>query len=121
MSLKLKTIAIFDTVEESHIVLNVLQNEGVAAYLNATNVAGALGLSGSLMREVKLQVAEADEHRARDILARKTAIRQGGGGVVRICQECGAKVPSNFEMCWSCQAPIDGEDENSGPHITARV
>ncbi|MBU4271646.1 MAG: DUF2007 domain-containing protein [Planctomycetes bacterium] len=70
MSLQLKIIATFATVEESHVALNILQNEGVAAYLDATNIAGALGLSGSLMCVVKLQVAEADERRARDILAR---------------------------------------------------
>lgn len=109
MSLQLKTIATFSTIEEAHLALNVLQNEGIAAYLDATNVSGALGLAGSIMCEVKLQVAETDERRAREILAEKSVTQQSGDGSVRICKKCGVEVPSNFEICWSCETPIDGE------------
>jgi hypothetical protein len=68
MSQEPKTIATFGTAEEAHMALNVLQDGGIVAYLEDTNVPGALGLSGSLMCEVNLQVAEADEARAREVL-----------------------------------------------------
>ena len=111
MSLQLKTIATFATAEEAHIARNVLKGEGVAAYLDSVNIAGALGLSGSVMCEVKLQVGEVDEKRAQDILAQKTTILQEAAGNTRICPKCGAEVPPGFEVCWSCQSPLGGDEE----------
>lgn len=111
MSLQLKTIATFAAAEEAHIARNVLMIEGVAAYLDSANIAGALGLSGSIMCEVKLQVGEADEQRAREILAQKTTILQDAAGNIRICPKCGAEAPPSFEVCWSCQSPLGGDEE----------
>ena len=111
MSLRLKTIATFTTVEEAHLARSFLESEGVAAFLDSTNVVGALGLSGSLMCEVKLQVAEVDEQWAREILAQKSTIVQDTAGKIRICPKCGADVPPGFEVCWSCQSSLGGEEE----------
>ena len=74
MSRQLMTIATFATAEEAHLARNVLRNEGVVAYLDAENVAGALGLPGSLMCEVKLQVAEGDAQRATEVLAQEASL-----------------------------------------------
>jgi ribosomal protein L40E len=113
MSLQLKTIATFATAAEAHIARNVLESEGIAAYLDFTNIAGALGLSGSIMCEVKLQVAEADQERARELLAQRTTHLQAIAGNSRICPKCGAKVPPDFEVCWSCQSPLGGDEESA--------
>jgi len=114
MSRQLTTIATFATAEEAHLARNVLENESIAAYLDAENVAGALGLRGSLWCEVKLQVAEGDAQRAGEVLARAAIISQDNAKNSRTCRKCGAAVPSGFEVCWSCQAPLDGEDEECG-------
>jgi hypothetical protein len=74
MSAQPKTIATFATAEEAHVALNVLQSAGIVAFLEDTNVPGALGLSGSMMCEVNLRVAEENEARALEVLAQETKI-----------------------------------------------
>ena len=86
----------------------VLQNAGIVSYLEDVNISGALGLSGSIMCEVNLLVAEADQQRAIEVLAREKAAPQGEAAAARRCPKCGADVPSGFEVCWSCQSPMDG-------------
>lgn len=111
MSSQLKTIATFATAEEAYLARNVLESEGVAAFLDSTNISGALGLTGSVMCEVKLQVAEADELRACEILAQKPMLMPESVENVRVCPKCGAEVPAGFDVCWSCQSSLDGEEE----------
>jgi hypothetical protein len=106
MSQEPRTIATFGTAEEAHMAFNVLQNAGIIAYLEDTNVPGALGLSGSKMCEVNLQVAEEYEARSLEILAQETAIPQDSA-MAQTCPKCGAKLPPGFEVCWSCQSPKD--------------
>jgi hypothetical protein len=111
MSSQLKTIATFATAEEAHLARNVLEGEGITAFLDATNISGALGLSGSVMCEVKLDVADVDEQRALEILAQKPTIMPAATADIRICPKCGAEVPTGFEVCWSCQSSLGGEEE----------
>jgi hypothetical protein len=86
--------------------LNVLQDAGIASYLENVNVSGALGLSGSMMCEVNLQVAEEDEARALDVLAQETTFPEASA-TARTCSKCGAALPSGFDVCWSCESPKD--------------
>jgi hypothetical protein len=104
MSQQPKTIATFGTPEEAHMALNVLQDAGIASYLENVNVSGALGLSGSMMCEVNLQVAEEDETRALEVLAKETAVPEGSA-TARTCPKCGAALPPGFDVCWSCESP----------------
>jgi hypothetical protein len=104
MSQEPKTITTFGTAEEAHMALNVLQNAGIVSYLEDTNVAGALGLPGSTMCEVKLQVAEEDEARAREVLAQET-VSSEPSATARTCPKCGVALPSGFDVCWSCESP----------------
>ena len=109
MSHQPKTIATFATAEEAHMALNVLQNAGIASYMDGVNISGALGLAGSLMCEVNLQVAEDDEQRALEILAQEKAAPQGDSATVQHCPKCGAEVPPGFEVCWFCESPMDSD------------
>jgi hypothetical protein len=106
-----KTIATFATPEEAHIAIGVLQNAGIVAHLEDTNVPGALGLAGSLMREVNLRVAEEDEARARDVLAQETATPPEDATSARACPKCGAPIPRGFDTCWSCESPKDDSSQ----------
>ena len=110
MSQEPKTIATFGTAEEAHMALNVLQDAGIVSYLEETNVPGALGLSGSTMCEVNLQVAEEDEARALEVLAQETVVPQADTAPARICPKCRAALSPGFDVCWSCQSPVE---ENS--------
>jgi hypothetical protein len=102
-----KTIATFLTAEEAHMASNVLQDAGIVSYLEDANISGALGLSGSLMCEVNLQVAEADRQRAIAVLAQAKAAPQGEPATARRCPKCGAEFSPGFDVCWSCGSPMD--------------
>jgi len=102
-----KTIATFSSEEEAHLAANVLQDAGIVSYLEEANVPGALGLSGSMMCEVNLCVAEADQQRAREVLAREKAAAADESATTRCCPKCGADVAAGFDVCWSCEAPLE--------------
>ena len=108
MSQEPKTIATFVSAEEAQLAANALENAGIKSYLEEANVPGALGLAGSLMCEVNLCVAEADQQRAIEVLAQEKAAPKGPSDATWRCPKCGADVPLGFELCWSCEAPTDG-------------
>jgi hypothetical protein len=87
---------------------NVLQDAGIVSYLEDANVPGGLGLAGSMMCEVNLCVAEADQERAIEVLAREKSAPQAEPATARPCPKCGAEVPIGFDVCWSCESPMDG-------------
>jgi hypothetical protein len=110
MSLELKTVATFGTTEEAHLASSVLQDAGIESFLEGTNFAGALGLPGSMMCEVKLQVAEEDAQRAEEIIGQEKAVAPNGPATARHCPQCGADIMPGFAVCWSCEQPVDGDE-----------
>lgn len=108
MSSQLKTIADFLTPEDAEVARLALEDEGIASFLENATTLGMVWYWGNATGWVKLLVPEADAERARAILAQK-----GVGANARRCSKCGAGLPPNFDVCWSCQTPIDVEGEGS--------
>jgi len=118
MSPQLKTIATFLAPEEADLARCILDSEGISSYLEgATTISMAWWWSNAI-GGVKLQVAEADEPRARQILAQKAAPERGDATVLT-CPHCGEEIPPGFEVCWSCQSPV--KEEVSAPSVNASV
>jgi hypothetical protein len=118
MESRLKTIANFVTPEDAEVARLALENEGImVGYENAITV-GMVGYLGNAVGWVKLQVPEADIQRALAILVQRKPDPAEAAAPDRTCQECGAKVPSHFEICWSCQALLGGPGEPSGVTAT---
>jgi hypothetical protein len=119
MDLRLKTIATFLTPEDAEVARLALEVEGISTSMEGATTVGMVWYYGNAAGWVKLQVAETDEARAREIFARKVEIADAGGSD-RVCPKCGVELPAGFEVCWSCQAPVDAEQE-AGPSTHAAV
>lgn len=114
MSSQLKTIATFAMPEDAEVARLALEDEGIASFLENATTVGMVSWWGNAVGWVKLQVSEADEGRARAILAQKRV-----GPDTHRCFKCGASLPPNFDVCWSCQTPVDVESKNAGPQPIA--
>ena len=68
---ELRTIATFTTPEEAEIARLALENEGIFTAFEGWNTVGMVWVWGNAVGWVKLQVPQADEERARAILAGK--------------------------------------------------
>jgi hypothetical protein len=110
MDLRLTTIATFLTPEDAEVARLALEEEGISTSMEGATAVGMVWLWSNAVGGVKLQVPEADEARAREILARKAGIAEAAEATRR-CPKCGAEVPSNFEVCWSCQFLMSGDEE----------
>jgi hypothetical protein len=120
MERQLKTIATFLAPEEAEIAQSALEAEGIAAYLEGASTVGMTWIFSNAVGGVKLQVVEADEQRARDILAEHPAVadtRASPG----VCPKCGANLPPGFEVCWSCSSPMAGRDEPNAAEAAATL
>ncbi|MES2354866.1 MAG: DUF2007 domain-containing protein [Pseudomonadota bacterium] len=86
---------------EAHLVLHLLQHEGIDAVVfneNACSMLGEIPLDASLPEIwVKDAAFEARARRAIEAYCRRRT-----SGVVRFCSECGEQNPEEFEICWNC-------------------
>jgi len=110
MDLRLKTIATFLTPEDAEVARLALEEEGISTSMESANFVGMVWYYGNAAGWVKLQVPEADEARAREILDQKVEVADAGGSD-RVCPRCGVELPAGFEVCWSCRTPLDAEQE----------
>lgn len=108
MSSQLKTIADFLTPEDAEVARLALEEEGIASFLENATTVGMFSWWGNAVGWVKLQVPAAEEERARAILAQKHVNADARG-----CSKCGASLPPNFDVCWSCQTSVDAEGEST--------
>lgn len=104
MSSQLKTIATFAMPEDAEVARLALQEEDITSFLENATTIGMVSWWGNAVGWVKLQVSGADEDRARAILAQKRV-----GPDTHTCSKCGASLPPNFDVCWSCQTPVGVE------------
>jgi hypothetical protein len=114
MDLRLKTIASFLTPGDAEVARLVLEDAGISTTLENATTVGMLWYYGNAVGWVKLQVPEASAQRAREILEQKT----GDSGTIRFtrtCPKCGADLPAEFEVCWSCQSPLSEDAAEAQP------
>lgn len=115
---QLKTIATFLTPEDANLARCILDGEGISSYLECETTIGMVWWWSNAAGGVKLQVAEADEQRAREILAEDSA-PENTSEAVRICSHCGEEIPQGFDICWSCESPVN--DDVSATSVKAAV
>ena len=93
---------------EAELLLHRLREAGIAARVLKQNL---IGLAGELPHteahpEVWLDDA-ISERRARRIVDDYERRRRGADGPEKTCPVCAESSPSNFELCWSCRAPLE--------------
>jgi hypothetical protein len=117
MEHRLKTVAAFMTPEGAEVARLALEDAGIESFLEGAAAVGALWYAGNALGGVKVQVAEADVPRAREILANEEFLSAEG----RTCRHCGAYLPAGFNICWSCQAPVQDSEQAKPPEERAAV
>jgi hypothetical protein len=65
----LQTVARFDEASSAYIAKALLENEGIPAHIADEHLVGAYWIYANAVGGIKLQVAEADVERSRDLLA----------------------------------------------------
>ena len=97
----LTTIASFETAVEAHALLAMLEAEGIRAVVSDGAAADTFWYMSPATGGAKVQVAELDATRAREILA-SIHDAAGSSDAPWRCAKCNEEVEANFKVCWSC-------------------
>lgn len=118
MTDRLVTVAAFNTPLEADIARGRLSEAGIASYLTDEALVGNFWALVNAVGGVKLQVAQSDSERAREVLRPEPEIEESPPpegsspapprGHWR-CGQCGSEVDAGFEVCWKCGASRDGQ------------
>ena len=99
---------------EAHLLKNALEDAGIQARVvgdQLQSAGGELPLGWTIAP--RIWVAQADEERARQVIATWEDMRQSGyaeaDSPVWDCPHCGEEVEGNFDVCWHCQHPRNSE------------
>lgn len=122
----LVTIRKYGTPQEAHLARSVLDAAGIEACVTDESAATWMWYIGTALGGARVQVAERDAARARQVLeetAAQTAANDSGDWR---CPHCGAEVEAGFDVCWSCETPrgesaTPAAGEASLPHDAVRV
>ncbi len=92
-------IAVYTTDMEARVAEACLRAAGIEAFVDADDCGGMRPeLAYSI--GVRLYVTEAQERRARDLLA--SAARENAGRAAWTCPACGERNEPSFDVCWQC-------------------
>lgn len=95
---------------EAQLILHRLEEAGVEASLFNQHLVGALGELPFQECLPKIWLPDCTQwEQARGVIAAYEARQQARADETRKCHACGETGPANFELCWSCRAPLDGE------------
>ena len=91
---------------EAHLVAGLLGRAGIEARVLNEHAAGGLGdiPFGEAYPEVWI-VNDHDFDRANDVLDEFEFAEPPGA---MLCPACGEENPDNFDVCWKCQAVLNG-------------
>jgi hypothetical protein len=99
MVAKMVTVNSFENAAEAYAAKHRLEADGIAAIVTDEAVGNWLGYMGTAIGGIKVQVAEADVARSREILFTRPVASDAAPWRCRRCQEL---VQGDFELCWSC-------------------
>ncbi len=117
MSRNCRAVASFVFPFEADVARFHLQREDIPAWVVDDAFAGWFWNYSNAVGGVKVLVREEDVPRAREILDAARARSAGDSAAAPSpggkwpCERCGARVPDDFEVCWSCGASAQGEPD----------
>jgi len=114
MESSLIQIASFGNPVEAEQVRLVLENQGIAAFVDGANASNVLSHVGTALGGVRLLVAQHDVARATEII-RSSEGTTGSAEDAWFCGHCREEVDAGFDVCWSCGKDRD-EVEQPFPH-----
>ncbi len=100
----LKTVGVYPSIVEASIVRGRLEQAGIRCWLQG-ELAAATAYAGTLLGDIKLEVASDDLQRVRDLMAEDACGEQNSPWT---CSHCNSEVDAGFAVCWNCQEPATG-------------
>ena len=98
----METVGVYSSLTEASIVRGRLDQAGIRSWMQEELTAGQLFQVGTALGGIKLQGADSDLQRARELIADGPS--QETTGSPWTCPRCGSDGDAGFEVCWSCQA-----------------
>lgn len=97
-----------ESLHEAQLLLDLLGEAGVEATLFNEHLLGAIGELPFSQCWPKIWLTdESNLPAARQVIACYESRKKQVSNGVRRCDGCGEESPDNFELCWSCRAPLD--------------
>jgi hypothetical protein len=97
-----------ESLHEAQLVLDRLDEAGIQAQVFNTHLIGALGELPMSQCWPKIWLVDRERFEdARGIVEDYESRKRTDADGVRTCHDCGEESPGNFELCWSCRAPLD--------------
>lgn len=94
-------------LQEAHLLLHFLDQEGIEARVFNANAQGGVGEIPFIHAYPELWVMdERDAPRALELITRFESRPEVPGSIRCVC---GEENPANFELCWSCGRPLGRE------------
>ena len=90
---------------DAHLVLHLLQSEGIVAHVFNENLQGGLGDIPFTHTYPEVWIEDdRDYERARQLVKARDRAPANPGTVA--CEKCGEENPRNFQLCWNCGEAI---------------
>jgi hypothetical protein len=111
----LVTIQKYGTPQEAHLARSVLDAAGIEACVTDESTATWMWYVGTALGGARVQVAEHDAERARQVLQDAKTPSAENAQTDWHCPQCGADVDAGFDVCWSCES-LRGANHQDGEH-----
>ncbi len=94
------------SLHEAQLLVHRLQECGIKTVIRNEYLQGALGELPLTARPIVSVVNDTDWARAQDEVRLFEEANRSVDGPERSCPQCGELSPGNFQLCWSCRAPL---------------
>ncbi len=112
----MKRVYIAETLVDGRMIVDLLHEEGIPALLFQQNGQGALG-------ELPVTCPEVWIRRNSDFESAVCLIENFDAMIdpeaILFCEGCGENNPGNFEICWQCNQPLQGNDDSLTPEAVS--
>ncbi len=93
---------------------SLLEEAGIPTFVKNENLSTTEGVSIPDFFPALCIVNDSDIESARELISKHLKRYENTPVTEVLCGTCGEMVPSTFDTCWNCQAPIiQAEDENA--------
>ncbi len=98
-----QVVGVFVNALDAQQLKNLLEAQGIVAYLDGSHVATTLSHIGSALGGVKVLVTPADADRALKTIQEINQLDQQSGPWT--CPQCHEQLEASFDLCWRCGQP----------------
>ena len=91
---------------EAYLLKGIMENNNIETIINGEHLTSALGELPVEVGQLKVLINSNKLPKALELLEIFKESNKSSEERLKECQECGSKVPSNFDFCWKCESII---------------